>query len=317
MSAYEQLFACQSSLEETVSRRLGEGNKHATSDQPLLDTGRQRDDPLLHTLSADASLRAHVSKRAEELASEQQRFAHEVASQKREVSKLRHHVQSARDECRALRAQLCKAEEAQKSAQAKSASATCEADSRAAQLKLAQQKNADAVATAAAAERSNAQLRTRLADLERGMHAERAAMSKRATEVENALDGSHSQERDVKAQLKAALRTAKKQELDAFHAAETAAATVSDLRASLAQAQHELQLLRQATRDTSTSSELAEQQVAQLREANSKLKADLREAESLLRRADEDRCVFIRACIQTQNDLVQADGHNLLWPAPP
>ena len=66
--------------------------------------------------------------------------------------------------------------------------------------------------------------------------------------------------------------------------------SILQLRKVLTERNAELDNQRQGTQGAEAACAVAADQVTQLKEANAKLKGDLREAEGLLRRADHDRC---------------------------
>jgi hypothetical protein len=66
-------------------------------------------------------------------------------------------------------------------------------------------------------------------------------------------------------------------------------ASISELKQACTKAQIDVATAQQAAKEAAAGAQQAEAQVLELRKANRLLKANVREAESLLRRADQDR----------------------------
>ena len=278
--SFQQLYSALPSVEEAVRQlHSTRAAPWATAQGLVQKSAQPRPNAVL-----DGRLE---SQQDDALLNVQQRHTPGDAASQQEARALTH----ARKEVANLRTQLRASEQARYELQNKQARLTSEAESRSAHLKMMQQQTADARSGLQAAESTSQQLRAKVNSLERALNAERSAMSKRAQELEQALDSSRLELSETKASLQSTAHELRVQQREAGQAASHAAASIAELRTALNHAQTEALELRRCQEDEATSGQHSAQQLSKLRDTNAQLKADLREAEALLRRADEDRCM--------------------------
>jgi chromosome segregation ATPase len=294
MSSYQKLCASQLSVEEAVSQRLGTG--HTDFNVQIQDV--LRSDTLLCTLSADGSTHGHAQQRARELVEQlyEQDFAKKLASLKaqlgrrdEEVHSLQLDKEKMREELDRFRTRLHMAEESKERLQTSNLKLANGEEGKAAELRALQQRCADAAKAMAASELDRAQLQIKADELERALRDEQGDTSTRIHELEDALEALHLELQELTSQLHTSEQVRSQQLHDMTKAEEEASTIISHLRASLAQAQDTIKEHRQAAADAETSKRTSQSQTQKLRESVSHLKAENREAESLLRRSDRDR----------------------------
>ena len=301
MTSFQQLWASQRSVEEAIQQKLASRGQPSDPSRKLDDASAYNSDPLLSALAGSPSMRGHAADRARELSARHleqvaaDQLAHEQALRRGhaiEMKAVKLQADAAKQDADESRRQLQAAQQECASLQSKNVSLSSESERYAARLRTLQSEGAESSAAAAAAESTNAQLRVRLDELERSLSSERGTMSRRANDLENALESSQLEVHELKQQLADAEKGLTECRCESRKAEQSAAADVAELRGALAKAQNEGELLRHAASDAAASDSVAGAQVSKLRDAHVKLKADLREAESLLRRSDQDRCAL-------------------------
>ena len=293
MSASGRLRACHGSVEQTVQARLGvpvDGADTAAHVQQAL-----KQDPLLAALSAADATRGHAERRAKELTHQvhDAEASEQLAAVKRQLAaaeerglELREDLKTQLTAAADARTQLEGTTQAHHRVQAQNEA--LEAQTRVLQAQLAAAQHAVQQMQADGRER-NSDLNSARAGLE-SLQGQIERQRAECTYAADLLQESQLSCQDLRAQLQQAQEECQQLRRVADQAGADASACITELQGSCAHAASELASCRGDLATAQAAAQGAEAQSRELRELNRGLRADMREAEALLRRADEDRC---------------------------
>jgi chromosome segregation ATPase len=292
MSSSHRLLASHASVEEAVNERLGGDNSvgFAAHMQSVL-----RADPLLNTLSANGSTKDYAQKRARELVTQIyqedtekhiHRVNQELAAHGAKVKELEEDLITKAEEVANSKLVLKEAEARLIKLRSENHSLTSELQVTRERVSAAEDSAQQAQAELRSEQDARSHLHQQIEDLENASRIQQKDVNEKIMELEHIkLECSK-----LQAQLHEGQRCTQQLKDRQSHAETSMNASISDMKQALTKAQMDVEAAQQGEKEAETAAHQAEAQVQQLRKANRLLKADVREAESLVRRADQERC---------------------------
>lgn len=292
MSASDRLLACHSSVEDTVQARLGAA-ADGICNQAQVQQALKRD-PLLAALAAAEPTLEHAKRRALEL-EEQLRDAEasgQLAEAQRRLAVAVEDAHTLREDLKTqlttaadTRTQLERATQAHARAQAQSEALKTQVCALQGQLAAAQHDAQHAHAQSCERDNDLSRARASASSLQEQLDRQRAESQAAAV----ALQESQLACQDLHTQLQHAHAECQQLRHAANQAGAGASACITELQGSCAHTGAELASCREELATAQATAQAAGTQVTELRELNRGLRADMRDAEALLRRADQDR----------------------------